>query len=292
MSDNLAPAMGPTSRTASYGYTPSGRVMSGNGPWGNLAYGYDPSGNLTANGGTTMTVSPTSNQVTAVGGTVSRALTYLAGGELAGDAQTGRGALTYSYNAARRMTQVTRGGTTEVGAYAYDFAGRFVWGQTFGAGTPRTAYIHDQAGHVLAEENAVTGAASREYIWLDDKLIELVVVGTTDVPRYVTTGQIDEPQVMTQTSQTLAWNGYTDPFGAGTGITVTVHSIDMTGRLGDAPHPWPVSLASSSQALLTTSPSEATAGPGPSSARRTTPPTDPCWPNTARRRGWRCGAGC
>ena len=103
VTDNLVPVMGPTSRTASYGYTPSGRVMSGNGPWGNLAYGYDPSGNLTANGGTTMTVSPTSNQVTAVGGTVSRALTYLAGGELTGDAQTGRGALAYSCNAAWRM---------------------------------------------------------------------------------------------------------------------------------------------------------------------------------------------
>ena len=85
---------------------------------------------------------------------------------------------------------------------------------------------------MLAEENAVTGAPSREYVWLDDKLIDLVVIGTTDVHRYVTTGQIDEPQVMTESTQALAWNGYTDPFGNGTTFAApaTVLNLRLPGQ--------------------------------------------------------------
>ncbi|HEY2180014.1 MAG TPA: hypothetical protein VGH15_15700 [Caulobacteraceae bacterium] len=149
--DNLIPAIGPTSRSAAYGYTPSGRVMSGSGAWGSTAYAYDPSGNLTQNGATTMSVAAGSNRVTATAGGTTRALTYLAGGELSQDHPGFTYA--YSYNAARRLVGVTKN-SANAGVYGYDFAGRRVYRKTFGTGTPQTAYLYDEAGHVLEEENA------------------------------------------------------------------------------------------------------------------------------------------
>jgi hypothetical protein len=74
VADMLVPTMGPTSRTSTFAYTPSGRVMTGDGPWGNNGYAYDATGNLTQNGGTTMTVASASNQITATAGATVRAL--------------------------------------------------------------------------------------------------------------------------------------------------------------------------------------------------------------------------
>jgi hypothetical protein len=221
VTDNLVPAVGPTSRTASYSYTPSGRVLSGNGPWGNVGYAYDASGNLTQNGATTMSVATTSNQIASTSGATSRTLTYLAGGELSQDNQAVN-ARAYTYNAARRMVATSKNGV-QLGAYGYDFAGRRVYRQTSTGGTLRTAYPYDEAGHVLAEMNATTGAVNREYVWLDDKLVAMVVyVSGNAFVRSVTTGQIDEPLAATASNQSLVWNGYTDPFGAGATFTVTL----------------------------------------------------------------------
>jgi hypothetical protein len=101
VTDNNIPTMGPTSRTASFAYTADGRVQTGDGLWGNNSYAGacpragrrpdpgDAAGNLTQNGGMTMTVATSNNQITATSGSVVRALAYRAGGELTAETQTG-----------------------------------------------------------------------------------------------------------------------------------------------------------------------------------------------------------
>ena len=222
VTDALIPTMGPTSRTASYAYTPSGRVMTGDGPWGNFSYAFDQAGNLTQNGATNITISPAANRVSSTSGAVTRALVYRSGGELAGDNETGGENLTYGYNAADRMVLVNVSGSA-AGQYAYDFAGRRVWRET--GGGPQTEYVHDIDGRVLAESNA--SGVSREYVWLDDLLIGYMVPDGPTTVLYVTTGQIDEPQTMTAANQTLAWNGYTDPFGLGGLFGVPADQLDL-----------------------------------------------------------------
>lgn len=225
VADQLVPTMGPTSRTSTFAYTPSGRVMTGDGPWGNNGYVYDASGNLTQNGAVTMTVSPTSNQVTATSGAVVRALTYRAGGELTGDSQTSGLAMLYTYDASDRMVAASANGTT-VGQYGYDFAGRRVsW--IAGGSIPQVADTYDLQGRLQTEANAATGALYREYIWLDDQLIGMAIPGATTVVRYVTTGQIDEPLIMTAANKSLSWNDYLDPFGVAGSISGSASELNL-----------------------------------------------------------------
>jgi RHS repeat-associated protein len=235
VTDNLTPAQ--PSRAASYGYTPAGRVLSGVGAWGSYGYGYDASGNLTLTGPTsapvTATVSATSNQiVSAVGNGGARALSYLPGGALAEDGSATGSTYLYSYNASKRLAkvQVNPAAPTLNGLYAYDYQGRRVWRQNGNSGA-QTAYVYDEAGHVLAEQNAAAGgggATAREYIWLDDALIGMpIYVSGNPVPRFVTTGQIDDPRIVTLTSQAISWNGYTDPFGQGATFSTPTNLLNL-----------------------------------------------------------------
>ena len=210
-----------TGRAASYTYTNSGRVLTGvaSGLWGSDTYAYDANGNLTQTGATaspvSITVATSSNRITttALSGSTQRTFTYRTGGDLSIDKPAGASAYNYTYNAAKRLSGVSKGSTAK-GAYGYDFAGRRVWRQTFGSGAAQTAYVFDTDGHVLAEENAVSGAMTKEYVWLDDSLVGMFIVqsGGT-VARFVTTGQIDEPLVITQSNKNVAWSGYADPYG-------------------------------------------------------------------------------
>jgi YD repeat-containing protein len=86
-----------TGRAASYQYTLSGRVTTGNGPWGNLTYLYDAAGNRTQSGTAgapvVATVATAANQITQTsqGGVVQRTLTYRTGGDLSKDVHAGGG---------------------------------------------------------------------------------------------------------------------------------------------------------------------------------------------------------
>jgi len=121
-------------------------------------------------------------------------------------------------------------GAAEAGAYAGacpragqrpdpgDWAGRQVWRQTFGAAPSQNATVYDQGGHMLTATVASGGSgSSREFIWLDDRAVGYVTFNSGGVPslQYLTTGQIDEPLVLTNSAKTVTWNGYTDPFGLG-----------------------------------------------------------------------------
>jgi RHS repeat-associated protein len=222
-----------TGRAASFGYTPSGRVTTGAGPWGNFTYLYDAAGNRTQSGPASApviaSVATTSNQITqtTVGGVGQRVLTYRPSGELARDAHAGGIGYNYTYTIAKRLITVQQNGLT-AGSYAYDFKGARVWRQTYGTGAAQTAYVYDEAGHLLAEHNAVTGAVNREYVWIDDLPVALITVsGGTQTTDYIHTGQIDEPLAMTSATQALVWNAYVDPFGVATTFTPPSTTLDM-----------------------------------------------------------------
>lgn len=108
------------------------------------------------------------------------------------------------------MASATRGGATL--GYAYDPDGRNAWaGPTGGAST---AYVYDLDGHLLAEQDAARGAMLREYVWLDDAPIAIVDAnGGSPTLSALTTGQIDEPLMVTASDQSVMLNGYVDPYG-------------------------------------------------------------------------------
>jgi len=157
-------------------------------------------------------------------GAVERMLTYRPGGDLVRDNHVGGTLFGYSYNAAKRLVEVTQNGTAE-GEYAYDFQGQRVLRWILGSAY--TAYIYDEEGHLLAEHNGHTGAASVEYTWIDDLPVEQESGGAT---WFVHTGQIGEVQMVTNGSGSAAlWSAYVDPYGTATNIGTP--SITMNMRL-------------------------------------------------------------
>jgi RHS repeat-associated protein len=163
---------------------------------------------------TTLTALPTSsNQLSWTAsqtGALQRILTYRSGGDLLQDNHVGGTLYAYDYNVLKRVVEVTQSGTEE-GAYAYDFQGQRVWRETYGTGAAQTAYIFDPLGHVLAEHNASTGAVNEEYAWLDD--IPVFFNPGTATTQDISTGQIDEPLVVTNSTGGILWNAYVDPYG-------------------------------------------------------------------------------
>jgi RHS repeat-associated protein len=96
-----------------------------------------------------------------------------------------------------------------------------------GGSIPQVADTYDPQGRLQTEANAATGALFREYIWLDDQLIAMAIPGATTVVRYVTTGQIDEPLIMTAANKSLSWNDYLDPFGVAGAISGSASELNL-----------------------------------------------------------------
>ncbi|WP_293381809.1 DUF5675 family protein [Phenylobacterium sp.] len=232
VTDNIS-----SGRGASFGYTDSGRLNAATGPWGADSYTYDAAGNRTdfarTLGGTTTHATPilsaTNNQVTqtqdASGATI-RSFSYRAGGDLSQDA--GGYTYVYSYNARKRVTDVTISGT-DTASYGYDFKGQRVWRALNLPGADFN-YIFDEAGHLLAEHDGATGAVMREYVWLDDMPVAMIdSTGASPAIYYIHTGQLDDPQVMTDATQAKVWDAYLEPFGAAQ--TFTTASVILALRL-------------------------------------------------------------
>ncbi len=222
-----------TGRAASFGYTLSGRVTSGVGPWGTYAYLYDAAGNRTQSGTASApvvaTVATASNQITQTsqGGVTQRTFTYPKGGELTKDVHAGGITYGYTFNDAKQLITVKQNSVVQ-GSYAYDFRGARVWRETYGTGAAQIAYVYDESGHLLAEHNAVTGAVTREYVWIDDLPVALInISGATQTTNFIHTGQIDDPLAVTNSARALVWNAYVDPFGIATTFAAPSTTLDM-----------------------------------------------------------------
>ena len=65
-----------------------------------------------------------------------------------------------------RLKQLTSGGTL-AGSYRYTAQGPRA---SKTVGSTVTHYLYDTAGHLIAEANGATGATTREYVWIPDRV--------------------------------------------------------------------------------------------------------------------------
>lgn len=225
-------------RGATYGYTDSGRLASAAGPWGSDTYTYDAAGNRLDKartiGGTTThetaVIGTTSNRVNTTqdaGSTTLRTLTYRTGGDLSQAVFAAGPTYAYQYNARKRLTVVKNNGT-DAAWYGYDYAGHRVWRSVFSTTTVQTQYIFDEQGHLLAEHDGTTGAVVREYVWLDDMPVAMIDSSSGTAQTYfIHSGQLNEPQAMTDASKAKVWDAYVEPYGQAQVFGTPTAGLDM-----------------------------------------------------------------
>ncbi len=163
-------------------------------------------------GGTTETYaySSTANQIatiTSSGNT--RSFSYLASGQVLADVRDPTNTYTFTANDNGRNASAALNGTT-AGAYLYNAFEQRVQ-KTVGAAT--TPFVLDRFGHLLAEANG-SGAAQKEYIWLDDVPVAVVDdTGAAPVLYFIHTDQLGTPQKVTGPGGSIVWDNTSDPFG-------------------------------------------------------------------------------
>ena len=158
-------------------HSPSNRLTSADGPWGQTTFSYDPVGNRTYDVNTLNAVTTTrvqwypanSNRMTDMteNGASFRVFTHDAGGNITQEVRSGAEVFDYTYNNRNRMASVTRNGAAYA-TYIYNAIEQLVSRNTAAPGGPvgTVHYIYDTDGHLIAEANAATGATTREYVWL------------------------------------------------------------------------------------------------------------------------------
>jgi RHS repeat-associated protein len=184
--DNLG-----TANDQSFAYTPANRLSAATGEWGADSYSYDAAGNrlrldkLVNGASTELTYAygPLSSRLNeiATNGSLSRALAHDAAGNIIEDVR-GANVYTYSYDAAGRLSGVSRDGVLWA-SYLYNGFGQLASRDlTAATGTPGTThYLYDLDGHLIAEADALTGQTLREYLWLDALPIAVIDASGTEV---------------------------------------------------------------------------------------------------------------
>jgi uncharacterized protein RhaS with RHS repeats len=163
-------------------------------------------------GGTTSSYaySPTANQITTIttGGNV-RSFSYQPTGQVSQDVRDSTHNYTFAANDNGRNASAALNSTT-AGIYLYNAFEQRVQKT---AGAPVTQFVFDRFGHLLEEANS-SGAAQKEYIWLDDTPVAVIDdTGLSPVLYYIQTDQLGSPQKITDGSGVIVWDGVFDPFG-------------------------------------------------------------------------------
>ncbi|MCC6179564.1 MAG: RHS repeat protein [Chloroflexi bacterium] len=188
---------GPTTQTLTYAYDRLYRLTSASGgPLGATSYSYDPVGNrLTRVRGSTITnySYDRADRITSAGG-VSYAVD--ANGNL-----TARGADSFVYDQANRLTRVTTGSSTAT--YAYDGDG--AWTSTTVGGTTTTSLYDVNRGLPIVLEDG-----ARRYVW--GRGLAYVVEGTAALV-YHTDG-LGSVRAITDSARAVVQTYQSDEFGA------------------------------------------------------------------------------
>lgn len=187
-----------------YGYDVLDRLTSATTSAITDGWTYDADGNqLTQTGATpnTFSVSATSNQLTAITGTLTRSYSYDGAGHT-----TGYGSLAFTYNDRGRMQAASNTN------YLYNALGQMIE-KSNSSGT--TVFMQDESGHLIGEYNG-SGQLVEETVWLGDTpVVTLQPNGSGGVSiYYLHTDHLNTPRKVAQpTTGTLAWRWDIDPFG-------------------------------------------------------------------------------
>jgi RHS repeat-associated protein len=215
--------------TWAYGYDPLDRLTSATTSAISDGWTYDANGNrLTQTGTTAITfnVSPTSNQLNATTGGLTRSYSYDAAGHT-----DSYGALSFTYNNRGRLETASADSTD----YLYNALGQ-MYEKSGTLGT--TLFMQDESGHLVGEYSG-SGSLIEETIWLEDiPVATLRPNGSGGVNiYYVHSDHLNTPRKVAQpTTDTLAWRWDADPFGTAapnqnpSGLGTFVYNLRFPGQ--------------------------------------------------------------
>ena len=199
------------SQSWAYGYDTLDRLSSASRASASFGWSYDANGNRQTQTGTSaisFTQASDSNRLASTSGSLARTYAYDAAGNT-----TGYSNLVFGYNNRGRIEWATVGSIST--DYAYNALGELIRKSNSGA---KTHLVYDEAGHLVGEYNAVTGALIQETVWLGDiPVATLRPNGSSVDVFYVHTDQLNTPRKVTQPGDNaVRWRWDPQPFGAST----------------------------------------------------------------------------
>ena len=159
-------------------------------------------------GATNFSVGGTTNRLASTSGVSTQTYSY----DQAGNATTGTGGATFTYNGAGRLSSAVKSTTTA--AFAVNAMGQRVSKSSSG-GT--TLFAYDEGGHLLGEYTQA-GGLIEDTVWLADTPVATLRSnsgGTVDI-YYVHTDHLNAPRRVTRPSDnTVVWRWSSDAYGVG-----------------------------------------------------------------------------
>ncbi len=189
-----------------YSYDALNRLAGASGSFGMVSYAYDKVGNrvsVNENGyADYYTYASGTNRLDSVTGANPVSYTYDANGNI-----TGIGSRILTYNQNNRLIKVEEGGSI-LGQYTYNGLGQRVVKQV---GANAIYFIYDFEGNLIAEA-ALDGSITVSYLYMGQNRMARVDTGTGKFYYYLN-DSLGTPQMMTDETNTVVWEGLYKPFG-------------------------------------------------------------------------------
>ncbi|MFC1533671.1 RHS repeat-associated core domain-containing protein [Thermodesulfobacteriota bacterium] len=189
-----------------YTYDSLNRLTHAEGTYGVIGYTYDDVGNrLTKTKGSvtdTYAYIPGTNVLDTVTNGETTVYTHDANGNITA---IGNKILTYNQN--NRLIMVEEGGNT-LGEYTYNGLGQRIIKE---AGGVTTVFHYDFDGNIIGKSD-LSGSFSKEYLYRGSSRLALIDVSIGEM-YYFGNDRLGTPQVLTDSTNTVVWEGYYKPFG-------------------------------------------------------------------------------
>lgn len=195
---------------------------------------YDADGNRLAEAGSapsTYSISPTSNEIAGITGTLNSSYAYDAAGDTLSDSTD-----TDTYNGAGRLKTITNAsGTT---TFIYNALGEMIDASD---SSGSTVYAYDSGGRLLGEYDG-SGNLIQETVWLGNIPVATIQPsGSSIAIYYVVTDQLDTPREVVRPSDNAPmWSWFSDPFGVESpnenpqGIGTFTYDLRFPGQIAGA----------------------------------------------------------
>jgi YD repeat-containing protein len=189
-----------------YTYDTLNRLDHAEGPYGIIDYTYDDVGNWL----TKVENGVTSNYDYVIGTNIIDTITDIDTIIYTHDANgniTGIGNKTLTYNQNNRLIKVEENGTT-LGKYTYNGLGQRVMKEVDGV---TTIFHYDFNGNIIAESD-LDGNFTVEYLYRGKGRSAMVDFASGEI-YYFGNDRLGTPQILTDSTNTVVWEGYYKPFG-------------------------------------------------------------------------------